>query len=482
MGGSLGALIGLERQWDEQFHHVRTRVLAGLRTFTLWAVFGVLCAWFAQTVNALFYLTGFVAMAIWLTLFLWGGRRERGGPPFTTGAAGMITFLIGGLVFWGEEKVALVLAVSMIILLAVKPVLHRFSQGITIEDVRTALKFAAVTGVVLPLVPDEALGSYGAFNPHTIWMMVVLVSGVGFVGYLAVRFFGQHNGIAITGLLGGLASSTATTLAMSRQSKERPAESRDCSMAILLACTIMSWRVGLLVGIVNLGVLVASWPALVVVSLPSGIWCLWRLFHGGSGAGEARDVSHYGNPLRLRAAFQFGALYAVIVFAVKATLFHTGESGLLVVSSLSGFVDLDAITLSLTQMTGSASITAVTATQGILLAILSNTVIKAVITAIFGAPDLRREVVIVLGVTSLVLACLPLPCRPLMASAGSVIESNSFSTRRASAGVSTPMPRWVVWITRMGMPCSRARSCSSFSQCSRGDGGNLTIFLMMSRR
>lgn len=401
VGGSLGALIGLERQWDEQFRHHRAKVLAGLRTFSLWALFGVLCAWFSEAVHPLFFVAGFAAMAVWLTLFLQRRNRAGGDPGFTTGAAGMVTFLIGGLVFWGMERVALVLGVSLIILLAMKPTLHRFSRGMTMEDVRSALKFAAVTGVILPLVPDQAFGPYGAFNPHTIWMMVVLVSGVGFVGYLAVRLLGQRSGIAVAGLLGGLASSTATTLAMSRQSRERPSESRDCALAILLACTVTVWRLGILVGVVSIKAFLLLWPSLLVVSLPGALWCLWRLIHGGSGAGETGDMTHYGNPLRLRVALQFGVLYAVIVLIVKVTISHLGNPGLLAVSSLSGLFDLDAITLSLSQMTVAGSLDGSTATRGILLAILANTLVKGGFSYAYGSPLLRREVMLVLGVTAL---------------------------------------------------------------------------------
>jgi uncharacterized membrane protein (DUF4010 family) len=400
LSASLGALIGLERQWDDQFRHHRSRVLAGLRTFTLWSIFGDLCAWFTQTINPLFFIAGFAAMGIWLTLFLQSRNRGGGDPGFTTGAAGMISFLIGGLVFWGQERVAIVLAVCVIILLAIKPTLHRFTRGITLEDVRAALKFAAVTGVILPLVPDETFGPYQAFNPHTIWLMVVLVSGIGFAGYLAVRVLGQRNGIALTGLLGGIVSSTATTLAMSRQSRERPLESADCALAILLACTIMPLRVGLLLAFVNTRLLAVAWGALMIISMPGVVWCLWRLLHGGIGSGSAHDPAKYGNPLRLRVAFQFGGLYAVIVLVVKATMTVTGSNELLLVSGLSGLIDLDAITLSLSQMTGIGSLTSVIMIKGIMLAILANTAMKAAIAVFFGSPGLVREVVIVLGITA----------------------------------------------------------------------------------
>lgn len=402
VSASLGALIGLERQWDDQVRHHATHILAGLRTFSLWAVFGALCAWFSQTVHVLFFVIGFATMALWIAVFLFRGNRRGGDRGFTTAVAAILTFFIGGLVFWEQERVAIVLAFSIMILLALKPSLHRFTKGVTMEDARSALKFAAVTGVILPLVPSEPLSTHGllsAINPHTIWLMVVLVSGVGFVGYLAVRGLGQQIGIAVTGLLGGLVSSTATTLTMSRQSQERPLESRDCSLAILLACTIMIGRVGLLVGVVSPTALVKLWPSLMVISLPGLLWCSWRLMHGGSACASG-ECAMVGNPLRLRVALQFGLLYAVIILLVKATIAEVGNEGVLLVSALSGLIDLDAITLSLSQMLGAGTLAASVAAQGILLAILANTVIKAGIAASFGSSILRREVLVVLGVTS----------------------------------------------------------------------------------
>jgi uncharacterized membrane protein (DUF4010 family) len=401
VGASLGAMIGLERQWDDQFRHHRTRILAGLRTFTLWAVFGVLCAWFAQTVHVLLFAAGFAVVAVWMGFFLLSRSRSGGDPGLTTAAAGMITFLSGALVFWGEERPALVLTVGVLILLALKPSLHRFTRGITADDVRTSLKFAAVSGVILPLVPDEALGPYGAFNPRVVWMMVVLVSGVGFTGYVAVRLLGNRYGIVLTGLLGGLASSTATTLAMSRQSRERPAESRECSLAILLACTIMVWRVGFLAAVVSPGTFLAGWPYLLLVSLPGVLWCLIRILGGGQGSAGVKDAPSYGNPLRLRTALQFGLVYALVVLAVKATIARNGDAGLLVLSGLSGLVDLDAITLSVSQMNAGGGLPSEVAVRALLLAILANTVVKGLMASFYGSSALRKEVLAVLGITAL---------------------------------------------------------------------------------
>ena len=313
----------------------------------------------------------------------------------------MITYLAGGLVFWNEARAAVILVVGVIILLALKPTFQNFTRGITLEDVRSALKFAAVSGIILPLVPDKAFGPCGSLNPRTIWMMVVLVSGVGFLGYLAVRLLGSRRGTVLTGLLGGLASSTATTLAMSRRSLEIPAESSDCSLAILLACTVMVPRVGLLVGIASPRTLMACWFSLASVSLPGLLWCLWRIAHGRSGGASPGDPSRYGNPLRLWPALQFGAVFALVVLVARMAAARLGDSGLLAVSGLSGLVDLDAISLSVSQMTNTGSIPPQMAARAILLAVCSNTLVKAAIPFLYGTRSLRKEVGAVLGITAL---------------------------------------------------------------------------------
>ncbi len=215
----LGALIGLERQWEKETWHPGKHVLAGLRTFTFWALLGTLCGYFTQTVHPFFFLAGFLAMAVWIAIFLFYKNRSSTDPGYTTGAVGLLTYLIGGLVAYGQDKAALILTLTVVILLALKPYVHQVSRRFSKEDVRMALQFAAITGVILPLVPDEPWGPYGAFNPHSIWLMVVLVSGASFGGYVAVRMFGHKLGIALTGLIGGIASSTATTLAMSKESR-----------------------------------------------------------------------------------------------------------------------------------------------------------------------------------------------------------------------------------------------------------------------
>ena len=395
----LGALIGLERQWEKETWHPGKHVLAGLRTFTFWALLGTLCGYFTQTVHTLFFLAGFIAMSVWMTIFLFFKNRQSTDPGYTTGVVGLLTYLIGGLVAWHQDRAALVLTLTMVILMAMKPYVHQVLHKFSKEDVRMGLQFAAVSGVILPLVPNEPWGPYGCLNPHAIWMMVVLVSGASFGGYVAVRLLGQKLGMALTGVLGGVASSTATTLAMSRESKKEPILAGDCSLAVVLACTVMLWRVAFLATVVDPAIFIKLAVPFGWMSIPGTAFCLWRVWHHGKGHPKGQVVA-YRNPLSLRDAIQFALFYAFIVYLVKVASDRFGETGLSAVSAFSGLMDLDAISLSLSRMAKDPGMMNL-AIQGILIATLANTLLKSAIAAVFGNGVLRVRVLPVLGVTAL---------------------------------------------------------------------------------
>jgi len=397
VSGSLGALIGLERQWELQTGHPDRRVPAGLRTFTLWALLGAVCGYFSKTGQPAVFIAGLCAMGLWMGLFLYFRSREKTGAGFTTAAAGLLTYLLGGLVVFGEARTALVLSVATIILLAGKPSLHDLSKKFTPEDARMALQFLAVTGAVLPLVPDRDLGPLGAFNPRSIWLMVVMVSGLGFAGYIAVRLLGATRGIALTGLAGGLASSTATTLSMSRLSRARPELAESCSLALLVACTVMLWRVEVLVLAISPPLAMALLPDCVLMSLPGVFFTARRLWRARTDPSESTP---YKNPLSLKVALQFGFLYAIVVFVVKLAAAKFGGAGLLVASFLSGLTDLDAISLSLSNLFQSSNLTAKLACEGIILAAVANSLLKSVLAASLGDRILRSNAVKILGLTA----------------------------------------------------------------------------------
>jgi len=409
VSASLGALLGLERQWSTERAHPAADPVAGARTFALWAFIGCLCAWLAQEQHPGFFLTGFVGMIVFLSLFLVRRATRERDIGLTTGAVGLATYLLGGMVYWGYTRTAVIVTVSLLLLLASKEWVHGLSRKFTRTDVYQALQFAAVTGIVLPLVPDHPYGPYGAFNPWMIWLMVVLVSGLGFAGYVAVRIFGEDRGIPFTGLLGGLASSTATTLAMSRQSRAAPETGRLCALAIVLACTVMLARVAVLVGAVSPATLARLAPWLLFIALPGILFALWSYRHFSHGEravpAAAREVR---NPLSLRVAIQFAILYALIVLLVRWASDSFGGAGVYWASFFSGLTDLDAISLSLSQLQRAGDIVANEAARAVLIAAGANSLLKAAMAVSLGGSSLRRPVIIVLGSTVLLSAAAAL--------------------------------------------------------------------------
>lgn len=395
VGGSLGALVGLERQWDEQARGEGGMVVAGVRTYCLWALMGTLCAQFGVLWHPLIFGAGLLAVVGPVAVRVWpGGGGEAAG--LTTAACAAMVYLLGGLTFVGRFELAVMLAVVVLILLASKNWLHGLSRKFTHDDVRMALQFLAVTGVVLPLVPDRSFGPFEAFNPRSVWFMVVLVSGLGFAGYVAVRLVGASRGIALTGLAGGLASSTATTLSMSRLSRSRPDLADDCALAIILACTIMLWRVNVLVLALSPALAAAMVPDMVLMSLPGVVFAV-RHFLRGTRKGS--DQTGYKNPLSLKVALQFAALYAVVVFAVKAAGSLFGGAGLLAASFLSGLTDLDAIALSLAEVFRNGQVSASFAIACVVLAASANSLTKLALAWTLGDRTMRARIALLLGAT-----------------------------------------------------------------------------------
>ncbi len=410
VSASLGALLGLERQWSEERDHPAADSMAGARTFALWAGIGTLCAWFSREQHPWFFLAGFAGMVAFLSLFLVRRASRDRDIGLTTGAVGLVTYLLGGLVFFGQGRAAVIIAITMLLILASKDWLHTLSRKFTRTDVHQALQFAAVTGIVLPLVPNQPFGPYGAFNPFMIWTMVVLVSGLGFLGYVAVRIFGEDKGIAFTGILGGLASSTATTLAMSRRSRAFPDTGRLCALAVVLACTVMLGRVAVLVGAVGVSgptgfeLLRSVAPWLALVAVPGIVFAVQSYRHLSRRHPVVSAAHEVRNPLSLRIAVQFAILYALIVLLVRWANDVFGGTGVYWASFISGLTDLDAIALSISQLQEAGSVSTGEATRALLVAAGANSLLKAFIAVSLGARTMRMPIALVLGGTIVVAA------------------------------------------------------------------------------
>lgn len=395
----LGALVGLIRQWSDQRQAAGEGDFGGVRTFSLWALLGCVGANLSAEFSPAVLPVVLVLVGIYLTAI---ALRDPGPnrPGNTTFVAALLTCLAGAMVSQGLTQPAIVVAALTMVMLGIKDSLHAWTRGFTTDDIRATLQFAAITGVILPLVPNRSFGPFDAFNPYSTWLMVVLISGLSFAGYIAMRLVGERAGIFATSLLGGLASSTASTLAFSRQSREDHASATTYAFAVVTACAVMLPRVIVTVGVINpdLAVeLAAPFGLMILPAFGYGLWVLKYRPKDGTGL-VARGIA---NPLRLATAVKFALLYTVIAFLVKAATHLEWKDGMLPLAFVSGLTDMDAISLSMAGNHSAGSVNLRLAAQAIVLAAVANSLLKASLAFSLGAPLLRRHVVTVLGLTAL---------------------------------------------------------------------------------
>lgn len=399
----LGAVIGLIRQWSDQTDKPGLENYAGVRTFTFWSVLGCVTAYLSQQHSAAILP---VALAIVGGHFVWqqqaAGSQTKGPTGSTTLAATLLTLLVGALVTWDHAKEAVLVTAVTVVLLGLKAPIHAWTRRFTSDDIRATLQFVAITGVILPLVPNEDLGPYNAINPFNVWMMVVLISGLGFFGYVMTRVLDARKGVLIASFFGGLASSTATTLAFSRQSRQQPNLSVAYALAVAVACTVMLPRTLVLVAVLNQPLALRLLGPLGIMAAPALAYAAWSTWRQRSQP-RAENPPPVDNPLQLSAAIKFALLYAVIVFLVKVATQHGAlETSLLPLSFVSGLTDMAAISLSVARtVDGDENFMPAFAAQAIVLAAISNTLVKAVIAAVAGSPTLRAHTLVILGATCL---------------------------------------------------------------------------------
>lgn len=405
VSASLGALIGLIRQWAEQQGTDNSDLhFAGLRTFILWAVLGHTAALVATEYSPFAFVAAMALVGLHILLHGFKPKKDTA-IGLTTGSSALITLFLGGLVYWGQLEFAVVLAALTMIVLGIKQYSHAWTRRFTPQDIRSTLQFAAVSGIILPLVPNQGYGPYGALNPYNLWWMVVLISGLGFIGYILMRWLGAKSGVILTGLIGGLASSTATTLAFSRESKTYPELSSSFALAIVMACTIMLGRVLIILGFIFPGFISSLWLPFMFMAVPGIIYALITQFFCKQEK-ALMDLPDLKNPLSLSIAIKFSLIYGIISVLVKIFNETDLSHGLLALSFISGLTDMDAIALSITHNLTDGSVALKLATQAVVLAAIANTLLKAGLVMALGSSALRKQIgiafsgIILCGITS----------------------------------------------------------------------------------
>jgi len=388
----IGLLIGVEREshqrpkkGTEAVH--RNSEAAGIRTFALVCLSGNLLTLLPDPLAPWAVGLGLIFTALIALISYQRTSRGRSGDKGTTSEVVLfISFILGALTGHGQLLAATIIAVIVLSLLHYKSILHRFSHSLSQLDIRQSIQFLIITLIILPLLPNETFGPYEAFNPQRIWLMVVLISGIGFAAYVTIKFLGERAGLGITGILGGLVSSTAVTLALARVTRKSPKASTTCLLGIMLACGTMFPRILILSLLFNLQTATYLLMPVITVTLFTlgGSLFLWRKI----GAEPAPLYEPTKNPLSLPIAVLFGLLYGAVLLFSHMAQFHFGEEGLFVVAGLSGITDVDAITLTISQMAAEGTL-AETAARTILLAAAVNSLVKLSFGVVLAHPKTR---------------------------------------------------------------------------------------------
>jgi uncharacterized membrane protein (DUF4010 family) len=389
---AIGFLVGLQREYA---HGGSDReISAGERTLALMGLVGCAAAMAADIlaspwpfVGVLLLLGGLITVSYFVSA--WHGRVG-----LTTEVAALMTVLTGALCYWNHMGLAVAIAVATMVLLSLKLETDRFVRRITREDIYATLKFAVITVIVLPVLPNRTFGAppLDVLNPYKIWLMVIFISAINFLGYVLVKIVGSRQGIGLTGLLGGLVSSTAVTLSFSQRSQKQDGLAKPFALAITVAWTVMFARVVVVVAVLNSDLFKVFWPpmaASAVLGLAYGVY-LYLSQRGDEG--EEGEVKA-SNPFELGPAIKFGLIYGVMLLVSKAAQMYLGNTGVYLSSVVAGLTDVDAITLSMSELShGEGGLDLSTAARAIVLAAMSNTAVKGGIVLTSGASTLRRVV------------------------------------------------------------------------------------------
>jgi len=381
---ALGLLIGAERHWRERGEKAGQRT-AGVRTFAITGLLGGLTAALASDatggagLNGTLFGLGFIAFSGAFTFFKWKEAEADRSFSVTTVIVGQTTFSLGALAVLGHLQVAGAAAVAIAAILASRELLHGFLQRVTWTELRSTLLLLSMTFVALPLVPDQPIEQLGGLNPSRIWLLAVILAAVSFAGYVAVKIFGVRRGRLIAGIAGGLASSTAVTVATARAASSGHA-TRPLASSALAASAVSCLRTLGLVWVAAPALALPLLPALAaggLVFIAAAVLLAWHL------APSKAEDPEASNPFDFVSVLQTAALLAAVELIGKLATEKFGGAGAFVVAALSGLADVDAVTLGMTALVPE-TLSPMTASIAIAIAVASNTLAKSVYAFMLG--------------------------------------------------------------------------------------------------
>lgn len=389
----LGLLVGLQRESTAS-------PLAGVRTFPLITILGTLCAFLSQSFGGWVLALGFISLTalvcVGKVIENITGNTDRG---LTTEVAMLLMFGVGAYLTTGHKGVAIAIGGGAAVLLQYKGQLHGIVAQLGENDLKAIMQFALLSLVILPVLPDKTYGPYSVLNPRQIWLMVVLIVGINLVGYIVYKFFGVKAGVVLGGILGGVISSTATTVSYSRRTKSLPTQSGLAALVILIASSVVFGRLLLEIAFVAPAFWREAAPPLIIMLVVLAVLSVFLWF---SDKEKDNEMPEQENPTELKGALFFGFLYAVVLFAVAAVKELFGNQWLYAVAGLSGLTDVDAITLSTSQLVHVGRLGADDGWRLILIATMSNLFFKTATVAVLGHRKLLTKIATLYGIAFLV--------------------------------------------------------------------------------
>jgi len=392
---AVGLLIGIERGWSGREEDEGDRV-AGLRTFSLIGLLGGVWAQLASIIEPWILGVAFFAVVAMIIASHVIGTKETQDIGVTTEFAMMLTFSLGAWAAFGYYVYAFAATALAVTMLGIKPILHQWVSSIKTEELYSGIKLLIISLVLLPLLPNQSYGPWDALNPYWIWWMVVLISGISFVGYFAIKYAGDKVGTILTAFVGGLASSTAVTLSMAQFAVQHKHKTLFMG-GVVIASSIMFVRVLIEVAVVNMNLMAQLWLPILVMFiglLAGGSW----LWFSNESMGSEPEIE-VKNPFNLPMALKFGALLGIILLLSAATKEWFGDEGIYILSLVSGLADVDAITLSLSRL-ALDDLSANVAVMGIIIASATNTLVKGFLFAFIAGikPGMKLLVVLLVSV------------------------------------------------------------------------------------
>ena len=394
---ALGLLMGLERGWHMRYRDDGERT-AGLRTFGLIGLFGGITGLLTEPAGLWLPALGLLGITILTSIAYFRHSGKSEGIGLTTEIAMILTYVFGLAVMSGYATLAAAAAVVTTLLLSLKPTLHKIVKDLSEKEFYAAIKFLLISVVLLPILPDKTYGPWDSLNPYEIWWMVVLIAGISFIGYFAMKITGTRLGAVITGFFGGLVSSTAVTLSLSRFARRTQNMERALASGIVAACATMFLRILLIAAAVNPESIVHL--AVPLISATALLYLTAFLYWKTSPSRQTDNEVQLQNPFELGTALKFGGLLALIFVLAKGLKIWLDNTGLYILAAISGIADVDAITLSVSRMSlGEISIE--TAVLSVLIAAGVNSLVKSGMALVIGGKKLGMLVsVALLGATA----------------------------------------------------------------------------------